>query len=881
MPPSSRSAAACIALACVAFLAPAAAASTPSDERVVTGSVRLPDAGGLTLGSARIVRALTADEWAAPMEFSVSLRMRDFAGLDARLARGEQVSAAEMDATYLPLPGDYARLAAWLAARGFTATLRDRTRISVFVRGSVSAVAAAFGVPFARVAVSDGEYSSALSEPSVPADLAPSVLSVNGLQPEFRLRHVKVGRLPEPADIASDGRVYATPDNVASAYRIPSGATGAGQTIAIVGEAPLPMADLSDFWSATNVAQVAGNVTTVNTNGGPDPNPDESLIFEADLDVEWAGAMAPAAQIRYYASRNALQSFVQVLDDVPSFPSMRVVSTSFGFAEADEGSGTLTTFAQYAANFSAAGVSILAASGDAGSNPNGGSSAAGSYLASAPLSVGYPASDPNVTGVGGTTVAYTGKWAYAGEIVWDDISDAMSPSASGGGVSGFYPKPSWQTGGSVLAGQTTRCVPDVAAISTVSAQNLDLGSGFSPFSDTEFGVLIYENGTPSGAIGTSLAAPVWAGVTALINQARASSGMGSIGLLNPHLYPLAGTSAFNDVTSGNNGAYTAGPGYDLCTGLGSPNVANLIAALSSQGPRKRLINISARAEVETGANIVIAGFVIQGPAGTSKNVLVRGIGPALAAFNVSGTLANPVVGVYDSAAAPLLIATNTGWGNPPTAGSSKVAATFRQATAADMQSVGAFALAAGSTDSAMVLTLPTGGYTVQVSGVNASSGVALTEVYELDTASADFLGNISARCFVGTGSAVAISGFVVEGSQQAQLLVRGIGPALAAFGLTGTLANPTISIFDPNSVQVAANTGWGNAPTAGTSKVAASFRQATAADMQSVGAFALTAGSNDSAIVVTLPPGAYTAVISGVNATTGTALVEVYQMAGP
>ncbi|HEY4989257.1 MAG TPA: hypothetical protein VII09_05585, partial [Opitutaceae bacterium] len=118
-------------------------------------------------------------------------------------------------------------------------------------------------------------------------------------------------------------------------------------------------------------------------------------------------------------------------------------------------------------------------------------------------------------------------------------------------------------------------------------------------------------------------------------------------------------------------------------------------------------------------------------------------------------------------------------------------------------------------------------------------------------------------------------------SQPAQLLVRGIGPALNAFGLTGTLSNPTISIFDPNSVQVAADTGWGNAPTAGTSKVAASFRQATAADMQSVGAFALTAGSNDSAIVVTLPPGAYTAVISGVNATTGTALAEVYQMSGP
>jgi hypothetical protein len=487
-----------------------------------------------------------------------------------------------------------------------------------------------------------------------------------------------------------------------------------------------------------------------------------------------------------------------------------------------------------------------------------------------------------VTGVGGTTVEYSGNWAYAGELVWDDISTSV-PSASGGGASSAFSKPSWQSGGTVLSGETMRCVPDVAAISTANLMNVNVGSGFRPFTGNDLGVLIYEKGAATGASGTSLSTPIWAAITAILNQARAAGGMGSIGLLNPHIYPLVGTGAFNDVTSGTNGAFNAGPGYDLCTGLGSPNVANLLAVLASQGPRQRLINISARAEVETGANIVIAGFVIQGPAGASKSVLVRGIGPALTQFSVSGALANPVVGVYDSKASPLLIATDAGWGNAPTAGNSTVAASFRQATAADMSSVGAFALPAGSADSAMVLTLPTGGYTVQVSGANASTGVALTEVYELDTTSPEFLENISARCFVGTGSEVAISGFVVSGTQPAQFLVRGIGPALNAFGLTGTLANPLLSIFDGAATPklIASDAGWGNAPVAGSSSVAATYRQATAADMSSVGAFSLAAGSADSAIVITLPPGAYTAEISGVNSATGTALVEVYQMSDP
>jgi hypothetical protein len=297
----------------------------------------------------------------------------------------------------------------------------------------------------------------------------------------------------------------------------------------------------------------------------------------------------------------------------------------------------------------------------------------------------------------------------------------------------------------------------------------------------------------------------------------------------------------------------------------------------------RLLNLSARVQVGTGGNIVIAGLVVAGPAGSTKQILVRGIGPALGAFGVSGVLANPVMSVYDGANPAQLIASNTGWGNAPVSGTSAAGASFRQATAADMSSVGAFALMPGSADSAMVLTVPKGNYTVQVAGAGSTTGVALAEVYELDSQPAVKLANLSARCFVGTGSQVGIAGFYVQGSQPAQLLIRGIGPALTGFGVSGALARPIVSLYDSaNPAQlIASNTGWGNAPVAGPSTMAVSLRQATAADMNSVGAFGLTAGSADSAIVAVLPPGSYTAQVSGVNGTTGTALAEVYQMSGP
>jgi hypothetical protein len=276
--------------------------------------------------------------------------------------------------------------------------------------------------------------------------------------------------------------------------------------------------------------------------------------------------------------------------------------------------------------------------------------------------------------------------------------------------------------------------------------------------------------------------------------------------------------------------------------------------LSSAAGTSRLVNISTRAQVGTGANILIPGFVISG-SGT-ETLLIRADGPGLAQFGVSGVLAQPSLRVTNQSTGNT-IASNTGWGTDANAA---------QIASVDSQ-VGAFALASGSADCAVIVNLPAGAYTVQVSGVNNTTGVALAEVYEVSSSGTRLI-NISTRAQVGTGGSIIIAGFVVSGSGTEQLLVRGDGPSLTQFGVTGALAQPSLSVINQGSGgTIASNTGWSTNPNPS---------QITSIG-KTVGAFGLAAGSADSAVVVNVPAGAYTAQVAGVNSTSGVALVEVYE----
>ncbi len=287
----------------------------------------------------------------------------------------------------------------------------------------------------------------------------------------------------------------------------------------------------------------------------------------------------------------------------------------------------------------------------------------------------------------------------------------------------------------------------------------------------------------------------------------------------------------------------------------TPAVIDVAAASPAAA---RLVNISTRALVGTGGNIVIPGFVIGG--GGTETLLIRADGPALAAFGVSGVLAEPSLTVTAQSTGATL-ATNTGWGANSNA--AQIASLASQ--------VGAFALASGSADSAVLVSLPPGAYTVQVSGVGNTTGVALAEIYEVSHTGTARLVNIATRAQVGTGGNILIPGIVIGGTGGETLLIRADGPSLADFGVSGALAQPSLSLTaQSNGRMFDANTGWGTNTTPTPEQIAS-----VAA---SVGAFAFVPGSADCALVVNLQPGAYTMQITGVDGTTGVALAEVYEL---
>ncbi|PAW66211.1 MAG: hypothetical protein B9S34_08700 [Opitutia bacterium Tous-C1TDCM] len=294
------------------------------------------------------------------------------------------------------------------------------------------------------------------------------------------------------------------------------------------------------------------------------------------------------------------------------------------------------------------------------------------------------------------------------------------------------------------------------------------------------------------------------------------------------------------VTAANAGAYAV---RIANTGGSVTSNAAALTVSAAAAPVAFLGNLSVRARAGSGSETLIVGVTIGGaPAGT-KSVLIRGVGPTLAAFGVTGTLADPVLTVLQGTTT---VATNDDWGT-------------ETGVAATSAAVGAFALGAGSRDAAINGSgIPVGGYTVQVTGKAGATGNALVELY--DTAASARFTNLSARTFGGTGADTLIVGFNVSGTGSRRLLVRAVGPGLVPFGVTGTMADPKLELYS-GQTKIGENDNW---------------EAATAATQQSVGAFALPANSRDAVLVSTLQPGSYTVQVTG--GTTGVTLVEVYEL---
>ena len=318
--------------------------------------------------------------------------------------------------------------------------------------------------------------------------------------------------------------------------------------------------------------------------------------------------------------------------------------------------------------------------------------------------------------------------------------------------------------------------------------------------------------------------------------------------------PVPGATSANLLINGasfaNQGVYTCVASNSGGSGTSSPATLSVV----STPDVGRLVNISCRAAVGTGGNILIAGFTVGGSG--SENLLIRASGPALGELSLTGYLPDPLLQLYSG---PTVVNQNYGWGG-------------NSAVAAAASSVGAFPwYTATSRDSALLQPLPPGGYTANISGQSGDTGVALAEVYDFTPAGTYTPGgpritNISARVKVGTGANVLIAGFAIGGSTSRTVLVRASGPALTELSVPGTLPDPVLQLYDANSRLMTSNSAWGGDP----------MIAATAA---SVGAFPWSfTTSNDSAILITLPPGTYSAEVSGATNDTGVALVEVYEI---
>jgi len=256
------------------------------------------------------------------------------------------------------------------------------------------------------------------------------------------------------------------------------------------------------------------------------------------------------------------------------------------------------------------------------------------------------------------------------------------------------------------------------------------------------------------------------------------------------------------------------------------------------------LNISTRMQVDTGSNVLIAGFIVTGNA--QKDIVARGVGPSLTGAGVTGALADPTLELHDSNSA--LIATNDDWQSDPTQ------AALITAAGLALQN---------PKESGIAVTLQPSSYTAVLAGKNQTTGVGLVEVYDISHAASSQLANISTRGFVLTGNNVMIGGFILGGNSNTHVVVRGIGPSLAQFGLSPVLADPTLELHDGNGALLISNDDWQDDP-------------ASASQLSSLGL--APSDIKESGIYTSLPPGSFTAILAGKSSGTGIGLVEVYNV---
>jgi kumamolisin len=429
-------------------------------------------------------------------------------------------------------------------------------RRTLKVQGTVANFEKAFAVTLNDYDHPTGRYRGRTGHIHLPVELAEVVQGVFGLDNRVQaLPHYRFRPLGGASDAAPANTSY-SPVQVAELYNFPTAVTGAGQTIGIIElGGGFQQSDITNYFQSLGISPPT--VTSVSVDGGSNsPSTPDSADGEVLLDIEVAGAVAPGANIVVYFAPNTDQGFLDALStaihDTTNNPS--AVSISWGGPESTWTAQSMQAMDQVAQEAAALGATITVAAGDNGSSDG---------VTDGSNNVDFPASSPNVLACGGTTLVASSATppAISSETVWND---GVNGGATGGGFSVQFSQPTYQASlASSFPGQTGRGVPDVSG-------DADPNTGYNLLVD----------GQQEVVGGTSAVAPLWAGLIALLNQQLNTR----LGFINPAIYALAEpNNGFNDITQGNNGSFSAGPGWDPCTGLGSP-IGTTLASLLTPSP---------------------------------------------------------------------------------------------------------------------------------------------------------------------------------------------------------------------------------------------------------------------------------------------------------
>ena len=510
----------------------------------LAGSDRKPLLGARAVGAANPTERL---------EVSVLVRRRGASALESRvetIAAGEGVephlSRADFARQFGADPVDIAAIKTFAASHGLAVVQEDAARRTVVLSGTVAQFNEAFEVKLERYEHDGGSYRGRTGPIQLPDELKGVVEAVLGLddrpqaQPHFRVLGPSGAARPQ----ATSTSTSFLPTQLAALYDFPQG-TGQGACIGIVelGGGYRP-ADLQAYFKRVGVALPKVSSVSVdhgkNTPSGQASGPDGEVM----LDIEVAGAIAPAAKVVVYFAPNTdagfLDAVTTAIHDATNKPS--VISISWGGPESSWTQQAMTAFDQAFQAAATMGITVCAASGDNGSSDG---------VSDGANHVDFPASSPHALACGGTSLkAANGK--ITSEIVWND---GAGGGAGGGGVSGIFALPTWQQGIKITNSHGAKSALQKRGVPDVSGD-----------ADPQTGYSVRVDGTDAVFGGTSAVAPLWAGLIARINAAK---GTATVGYVNAKLYK--NPAAFNDITQGNNGNFSAASGWDACTGLGSPD----------------------------------------------------------------------------------------------------------------------------------------------------------------------------------------------------------------------------------------------------------------------------------------------------------------------